>query len=166
MCESVSKGREGIVQLLEKLIEEKKEIHYSKNVTVRWFGIRCKICPYEVPKYADCSSFVSWVFWTVYGKGEDKLNKEDWKKGTSWTMSQNGIPVSEAHAKPGDIVFYGTPGQEDAHVAIYIGNDEKGVPYVANFGSKGPVKKLEMNYRTPKQIRRFIGNDKENQFPE
>lgn len=35
----------------------------------RWSGISTWTCPVynRVPAYADCSSFISWVYWTAYG---------------------------------------------------------------------------------------------------
>lgn len=166
-CLEVTAGRTGLVTLLRNLASSGKTISYSQDSIKRWSGIKNWICPVnnKVPTYADCSSFVSWVFWTAYGLGEDKLNGQTWTGGYTGTMATRGVQVSKAttvngvkkpasytNAQPGDIVLYGSP---HVHVAIYIGNGQ-----VANFGSTGPVKILSINFHPSKveQIRSFIGS--------
>lgn len=166
-CLEVTAGRTGLVTLLRNLAGSGKTITYSQDSIKRWSGIQNWICPVnnKVPTYADCSSFVSWVFWTAYGLGEDKLNGQTWRGGYTGSMATRGVQVSKAttvngvkkpasytNAQPGDIVLYGSP---HVHVAIYIGNGQ-----VANFGSTGPVKILSINYHPymVEQIRSVIGS--------
>jgi len=164
----VTAGRTGLVTLLNNLVASGKTILYSQDATLRWSGIKNSICPVsnKVPTYADCSSFVSWVFWTAYGLGEDKLNGQTWAGGYTGTMASRGVqvskattvngvktPASYANAQPGDIVLYGP--SPHVHVAIYVGNGK-----VANYGSTGPVKILPINFHSSKveQIRSVIGS--------
>ena len=62
----------------------------------------------------DCSGLVHEVF------GENGFNIG----GTAATMYASGTPVASlAQAQPGDLLFWGTPGNIH-HVAIYIGNGQ------------------------------------------
>lgn len=169
----VTAGRDGIVTLLNNLVASGNTITYTQG-SQRWSGISSWTCPVDnkVPAYADCSSFVTWVFWTAYGLGVDKINGQSWKAGYTGTMATRGVqvskstivkgkaqPASHANAQPGDIVLYGTGTH--SHVAIYIGNGQ-----VASFGSTGPVKIWPINYHTDivGQIRSLIGSASK-QFP-
>jgi hypothetical protein len=164
-CIEVTAGRTGLVTMLKNLAASGNKITYTQG-SQRWSGISSWTCPAnnKVPTYADCSSFVSWVFWTAYGRGEDKLNGQSWTGGYTGSMATRGVqvskstivggvkkPASYSNAQPGDLVLYGSP---HTHVAVYIGNGQ-----VASFGSTGPVKIYAVNYHTDivEQIRSFIG---------
>jgi len=161
----VTAGRTGLKTLLSNLAASGNTITYTQGSN-RWSDISRWTCPVanKVPAYADCSSFVTWVFWTAYGLGEDKLNGQNWLAGYTGTMATRGVQVSKStivnglkkpasytNAQPGDIVLYGNPAE---HVAIYMGNGQ-----VASYGSTGPVKILNINYHPSMvdQIRSFIG---------
>lgn len=126
------------MEMIGNLVEKKVQVEYSQNEDLRWSGINSYICPQippaaRAPKYMDCSSFVTWVYWTAFGKGIDYLNGESWKAGYTGTMAQNGELVSIQDALPGDLVFYGTG--TFCHVTIYAG-----ASMVYSYGSDGPVK--------------------------
>lgn len=74
----------------------------------------------EVPTYADCSSFVSWIFWTTFGEWPDYLNNQNWAAGYTGTMYAMGRdhPVSAANRQKGDVVLYGTPTVN--HATLYV----------------------------------------------
>lgn len=93
----VTAGRDGLVTLLRNLVAGGKRISYTQGGS-RWSGISSWTCPVanKVPTYADCSSFVSWVYWTAYGGqgGPDKLNGLNWKGGATGTMYNRGVQAS------------------------------------------------------------------------
>lgn len=131
---------------------------WTFNTGGRW------VCPAKVPPSADCSSFVSWIYWTAFGMGPDHLNGASWKGGATGTMADRGTRVSAttynsrggvvsyastANARPGDLVFYGR--YPHTHVAIYIGNDQ-----VVNYGSNNPVSIQGVRHRSDlEQIRSY-----------
>ena len=92
----------------------------------RWYGIDAWICPVnlKVSPCADCSSFVTWLFWTAYGLGADKLNGANpkWTSGYTGSMMSRGVKIDKTLWKtkiqPGDLVFL------SGHIQIYVGNSE------------------------------------------
>jgi len=119
-----------------------KHIDYTES-TPRWSGIVDGLCPPSVPPTADCSAFVTWLYWTTFGKYPDYLNNENWSAGYTGSMESSpyGVERSLDAALPGDIVLYGRP--TISHVALYIGNSE-----VIEFGETGPVRHLSIDYRS------------------
>lgn len=95
--------------------------HYSEDAVLRWSGIHGKVCPPAAPQYSDCSSFVTWIYWTVFGKGRDFINNEAWTAGYTGTMVKMGreAPCDPASMQVGDAIFYYHPMH---HVAFYAGN--------------------------------------------
>lgn len=62
----------------------------------------------------DCSGFTEYIFWAAAGIsiGEDTN-----------AQSVRGTQVSYSNIQPGDLLFWGSPGNTD-HVALYIGNGQ------------------------------------------
>lgn len=94
---------------------------YSENMTLRWVGINDRVCPPAVPRYSDCSSTVTWIYWTLFGNGPDFMNQESWTGGYTGSLKANGVEVStdQSSLQVGDLCFYYHPMH---HVAIYVGN--------------------------------------------
>jgi len=88
----------------------------------RWSGITGSVCPPSAPPFSDCSSAVTWAYWTVFGKGSDFLNGQKWGAGYTGTLTNFGRVVQLADAKAGDLVFYGTCNGCISHVSIYVGD--------------------------------------------
>ena len=90
-CLEVTAGRTGLVTLAKSLVGQPITFCPSSGCPFwcpaktggvpRWWGIDSWTCPVnkKVPTSADCSSFVTWLFWTAYGLGEEKLNQQSWK---------------------------------------------------------------------------------------
>jgi len=142
--------RQGIVAAALWAANSRKSISYSQGGD-RWSGIAQKICPYQgVPAAADSSSFVTWLYWSAFGNRRDLLNNQNWKDGYTGTMGKNGVSVSLAQARPGDVVLYGRRAPYD-HAAVYVGNNK-----VVSFGAKGPAKLLPIKYRSNYYIRSYL----------
>lgn len=81
-----------------------------------------------VPKYIDCSAFVTLVYKAAKMPDPNGLNYNG--QGNTDTLWNNGTPTSKP--QPGDLVFWtgdpsGIPVAGSAsHVAVYIGTDETG----------------------------------------
>ena len=125
--------------------------HYSENMTLRWTGIHDHVCPPNVPTYSDCSSFVTWVYWTLFGAGTDFLNGERWAAGYTGTLKAHGravVPGANAtNLLPGDLCFYYHPMH---HVAMYVGNAK-----VVTHGFD-PVGHFPWDYAPVDYCRRYI----------
>jgi len=145
---NVAPTREGIRAAAMWAVNSKQYITYSQSST-RWSGISQRVCPYsKVPPVADCSSFVTWLFWSAFGNGNDFVNGQNWKAGYTGTMGDHGKQVSLANARPGDIVLYGSPY---GHATLYVGNNQ-----VVSFGKNGPAQLLPINYRSPYFVRSYL----------
>ena len=53
------------------LYADRSHEHYSENMTLRWEGVADNMCPPRLPGYSDCSSFVTYIYWTLFGDGLD-----------------------------------------------------------------------------------------------
>ncbi|CAG8738481.1 46037_t:CDS:1 [Gigaspora margarita] len=146
-CLEVSHSRDGLKLAAQWVVDSNKSITYT-NETLRWSGINNYNCPkVNVPSYADCSSFVTWLYWSVLGFYPDYLNDQNWASGYTGTMADHGEKVSLSNAQPGDIVLYGAKYPYN-HTAIYVGNNQ-----VVNFGATGPAKLLNID------LNNYFGND-------
>ncbi|KAJ3040652.1 hypothetical protein HDV00_010677 [Rhizophlyctis rosea] len=144
----VAKTRQGIVNAAMWAHKYGRSITYTQGSS-RWYGIKHKLCPYHaLPKFADCSSFTTWIYWSAFGKGSDKLNGQRWSAGYTGTMQDHGKRVSFAQAKVGDLVFYTGPD----HVTILV---SKSPARVISYGSTGTVHLIPMNWKKPSQIRSY-----------
>ena len=133
-------------------------IHYTQGPR-RWSGIDQKKRSYkgQYPYYADCSAFVTWIYWDALKKHinhgfPDILNGARWQAGFTGTLLNHGRPVKGKPTLIGDLVIYGTPGSTGKHVAMYIGNGK-----VISHGSEGGPYILPWNYRSDVQsVRRYL----------
>jgi len=116
-----SSPRDKILQSSWALYNQRSNEHYTQD-SRRWSGITNNVCPPSAPSYSDCSSASTWVYWTVFGKGNDFLNGQNWGAGYTGTLTNHGRLVQLSEAKPGDLVFYGTCSGCVSHVSIYVGN--------------------------------------------
>jgi len=109
------------------------------------------VCPPQAPPFSDCSSAVTWCYWTVFGNGPDFINGASWTAGYTGTQISHGKEVTLAEAQVGDLVFYGKAHNDINHVAMYIGTNK-----VISHGSD-PVGYLAIDYRSDRQqIRSYI----------
>lgn len=87
---------------------------------LRWQGISEGVCPDStvssdtIPTKADCTSLITWIYWTAFGKGTDYLNNQKWGAGfTGSMMSCTGYPnpyakpVAFSDLQPGDVCIRG-----------------------------------------------------------
>ena len=105
------------------LYADRSREHYSENMTLRWEGIADKMCPPRLPGYSDCSSFVTYIYWTLFGDGPDFMNGENWTGGSTRSLKTHGVPVGQGDNTSvtpdkllvGDLLFYYHPMH---HVAM------------------------------------------------
>ena len=122
--------------------------HYTEGGE-RWSGITGKVCPSKAPPYSDCSSFVTWIYWTLFGNGPDFLNAESWSAGYTGTLVVHGVqvPANVNSLEVGDLCFYYQPMH---HVAIYVGGGK-----VVTHG-EDPVGYSPWDYAPVDYCRRYI----------
>uniref|UniRef100_A0A7S1LGF4 NlpC/P60 domain-containing protein n=1 Tax=Neobodo designis TaxID=312471 RepID=A0A7S1LGF4_NEODS len=122
---------------------------YSENMTLRWVGIHDHICAPNVPRYSDCSSTVTWLYWNLFGNGVDFMNGENWGAGYTGTLKEHGVDAgtNPADLKVGDLCFYYHPMH---HVAIYVGDNK-----VVSHGMD-PVGYYAYNYAPLDFCRRYL----------
>ncbi len=92
----------------------------------------------------DCSGFTRYILGNVAGV---YLNR------TAAAQSGQGRQVSEAEARPGDLVFYSGGGGVN-HVAIYMGNGR--VVHASN--ERVGITTSDIHYRTPVKIMNVLGD--------
>ncbi|CAG8664153.1 11217_t:CDS:1, partial [Paraglomus occultum] len=148
-CSQVTPTRDGLKEAALWTVSSQKTIQYTQNSPNRWSGINNNVCPFvNVPPYADCSSFVSWLYWSAFGFYPDYLNGENWSAGYTGTMGNHGVSVSLANAQPGDVVLYGAPPYE--HAVLYVGDG-----HAVSYGEDGPAKLIPVNYRNDFVVRTY-----------
>eukprot|EP00878_Enallax_costatus_P013822 GHUV01014456.1.p1 GENE.GHUV01014456.1~~GHUV01014456.1.p1 ORF type:complete len:291 (-),score=72.36 GHUV01014456.1:1073-1945(-) len=145
-CSSVQPTREGLKAAVVGIANSRQRITYTQS-TQRWSGINNHVCYPNIPPTADCSSFVTWVYWMAFGNKADDLNKQNWKAGYTGTLASNGVKVSVASAQPGDLVFYALTGSgRISHVAMFVGSVNGRSNMVVSYGSNGPAYFLPYDY--------------------
>lgn len=133
-------------------------LHYTQGAR-RWEGIDKKLNPFdgECPDYADCSSFATWVLWSVlahhYDFQKDIVNGHEWNAGYTGTIVGHGKKINHrVNWRRGDLILYGDPFGRTGHVAVYVGNG-----MVVSHGSEGGPYLIRWNYRSDfHSCRRFI----------
>ena len=154
-----ARARDRAVQAAMLGYTHKVALHYTQG-GARWQGIasRCNARAGQYPRYADCSSFVTWCIWNGlylgFGKGDD-VNGLGWRAGFTGTMLSHGHVVPhQASALPGDAVIYGRR-PNGSHTAMVVKSG--GTPMVVSNGSEAGPFYLSYNYRRDiLSIRRYI----------
>jgi len=116
------KRRDKLVECGRALYNNRGSEHYTEG-SMRWQGITDKIRPPHAPTYSDCSSAVSWCYWTVFGDGPDILNGDSWKGGYTGTMASHGHEISCSDMKAGDVTLFGSGAPWD-HAEMYMGSGQ------------------------------------------
>eukprot|EP00591_Stephanopyxis_turris_P008815 CAMPEP_0195533690 /NCGR_PEP_ID=MMETSP0794_2-20130614/41006_1 /TAXON_ID=515487 /ORGANISM="Stephanopyxis turris, Strain CCMP 815" /LENGTH=207 /DNA_ID=CAMNT_0040666317 /DNA_START=9 /DNA_END=632 /DNA_ORIENTATION=+ len=154
--EEIGAARDGLMTAANALYANRAKEHYTEG-SERWYGITNHVKPPNAPLYSDCSSAATWVYWTIFGDGQDFLNGESWSAGYTGTMVSHGTEIKLSSAQKGDLVFYGGVSDDGdsngapTHVAIYIGDD-----MVISHG-EDPVDKVSVHYRSDiNQVRKYI----------
>lgn len=93
---------------------------------------------------ADCSGFTRYV---LAGGAGVALNR------SSTAQSVQGVQVSQAQMRPGDLIFYGS-GRRINHVGMYIGNGQ--IVHASTY--KTGIKISNWNYRNPVKIMNVLGD--------
>lgn len=137
-------------------LRNKDAVHYTQGAR-RWQGIEKGLKAYrgEFPKYADCSAFATWCLWnglSHFGV-RDVVNGADWRGGYTGTMLHHGKRVAHRdNVLRGDLVIYGQPGSEGAHVAFCVGGG-----LAISHGSEAAPFLVGIDYRPDVlEIRRYI----------
>jgi len=116
---SSSDARSQLVACGEALYNNRGSEHYTEGGS-RWQGITDRVRPPNAPTYSDCSSAVSWCYWTVFGGGADILNGDSWQGGYTGTMASHGRAIPCSQMQPGDVALYGSGAPWD-HAEMYMG---------------------------------------------
>jgi len=112
--------RDQLVACGKALYDNRAKEHYTEGGS-RWNGITSRVRPPNAPTYSDCSSAVSWCYWTVFGNGPDILNGDGWKGGYTGTMPSHGTVIPCSQMQPGDVALYGSSSSWE-HAEMYMGN--------------------------------------------
>jgi cell wall-associated NlpC family hydrolase len=122
----------------------------------RWDGIRLGLRAKhgQFPRYADCSSFVTWCYWDALGgphAGADIVNGQHWQAGFTGSQLDHGREVPASQARAGDLAFY-QRGSSIGHVTIVVA---PGV--VISHGSEAGPLRLALNFDGMlRHVRRYI----------
>lgn len=146
-----------VVYVAKLAVQKNGQINYTQDAR-RWSGIDRNILSPNVPPWADCSAFATWLFWDARkhirgSKGVDIINGERWLAGYTGTMIQHGTRHQQGvdYYIPGrTCVFYAGSGSVPTHVAVYIGNGK-----VASHGSNAGPKIENYDYRRIVQARAY-----------
>ena len=115
-----------------------------KNFAVKYIGGKYVWGGNNLSTGVDCSGFTQAVY-KNFGVTLNRVSKE---------QAKQGVAVSSANKKVGDLVFYANSSGVIDHVAIYIGNNQ--IVHAAS--SKSGIKISNWNYRDYKAIRNVLGN--------
>lgn len=114
------------------------------NYALQFVGGRYRYGGDDPHTGVDCSGFTRYVM--ANGAGIS-LNR------SSGSQALQGVAVSQAQMRPGDLIFYGN-GSRINHVAMYIGSGQ--VVHASTY--KTGIKISNWNYRAPVRIVNVIGD--------
>lgn len=153
--ESALRAREAmigrIITAAVYTIDHESSIHYTMG-PLRMIGVTRKIRLPDYPRYADCSSGATWLYWQA--GAPDPNNRGYDGEGYTGTLAAHGTGVSPSSIMPGDLVFYGDPPTFH-HVAVAIkgqGFDAK----VWSHGSESGPSYRSAFYRPITGVRRYL----------
>lgn len=132
------------------------EIQAQHGKARRWDGIRLGLRTKngQYPRFADCSSFVTWCYWDALGgpnAGRDIINDQGWRMGFTGSQIQHGELVSVDRARAGDLAFYDRDGSI-GHVAVVVAPGR----VISHGSERGPLR-LALNFDgTLRQVRRYV----------
>lgn len=132
-------------------IDHESSIHYTMG-SLRMVGVTRKIRLPDYPRYADCSSGVTWLYWQA-GAPDPNARGYD-GEGFTGTLAAHGSPVSPSAIVPGDLVFYGA-GPTYTHVALAIKGQGQDARVWSHGSESGPSYRVA-NYRTITGVRRYL----------
>lgn len=151
-------ARHRAVVAAELCLANAPAVHYTQMSPARWQGIHNHLIAArgEYPRFADCSSFVTWCLWNGLNTGglhtPDVVNGQNWQAGYTGTMEQHGIVIKPQYAQPGDAVLYGHPSY---HTAIIIGWKD-GTPLAISHGEESGPYVVKWDAWGDAVIRRYI----------
>jgi len=122
-CSSAPSGGSNRAQLVacgQDVYNNRYNMQYTEG-SQRWSGITGRVYPPSAPPYSDCSSTITWCYWTIFGNGPDFVNNDNWGGGYTGTMASNSVQIDCSQLQPGDIILYGS-GYPWDHVEMYMGN--------------------------------------------
>lgn len=125
--DDVSEGRAAFVQFALNQVG-KIPYYFGGHARVQGYegnGFGEKITPDEYneskgryKRGLDCSGFVSWVYWTVFGVKPGQTT-------ATFTNSLGLQKISFSDLQPGDIGLENVPGSKSNHIGIFVKFDEK-----------------------------------------
>lgn len=102
----------------------------------------------DVPHNADCSAYVTWVY---FQSGLPDPNGNGYRGGFTGTLVTHGLPVSpHGPLHIGDLILNGPSAFNTTHVSIYIGHG------LSSGHGRFGIQIHQWNYRTVVAIRRFF----------
>lgn len=113
------------------------DIHYTQGA-MRMQGVRQRIRLPNYPRWEDCSSWVTWLYWQA-GVKRDPNGLGYNGYGYTGTLARTGRVTS--NPEPGDLVFYGPAPYR--HVAVYVGGGR-----AIGHGSESGPHLLPVHYRS------------------
>ena len=125
-------------------------VRASINYTQSWlrmYGVRNKIRPPRIPRWEDCSSFATWLYWLAGVRDPNGLGFNG--QGWTGTLQSRGRRISLNQLQPADLIFYGPGG--NSHVTIYIGFGK----CISHGSNAGPLL-LAYNYRPIHSARSYF----------
>lgn len=143
-------ARHIIVAASNALLAAPEQVHYTKDLEVRWDAIRREVTVHGghlLPFTSDCSGTASWLLWLALHHSfgvRDVVNDLGWRAGYTGTMVKHGESVDPLRGgKIGDCIFYGGTRQIPGHVAVKVAPG-----HVFSHGSERGPFFLPTDYRT------------------
>ena len=140
---------------MDLMLRNAPAVHYTQGKQ-RWEGIEKALRIYkgEFPRYADCSSSTTYLYWDAckrwLKKTGDFVNRTNWTWGWTGTQEVNGVKATSGRFLVGDLVQYG------GHVAMVYKAGTMATAVVWSHGSERGPMLLPIAYRPVQQVRRYL----------
>ena len=148
---------EQIVRAAQVMIDNRDQIHYAgpgsapRIIVKRMQGVRQGLHLPQFPKFEDCSSSVTWLYFQA-GAPDPNGRRYD-GQGFTGTLVRRGKSISLSDAAPGDLVFYGDSSRRSHVVCVMAGSGAAARAF--SHGSEESPSYVNIGYRPVAEVRRY-----------
>jgi hypothetical protein len=134
------------------LSHQKRGMMFYTQGGLRVAWLRARVRPPNVPRWSDCSSYATWLYWQAGARDPNGRGYDGY--GFTGTLADHGRRIFLSDSRPGDLVFYGR--YPHSHVTVVVSN-VRGRVRCSSMGSDPGPYLVDARYRGDlNQVRAYL----------